>query len=84
LRKDETSCSVSLTSHPQDLNLIENLWEELERRVKKRQPKNLRELELHLIQEWNNMELSVLEKLVDSVPSRLYQCVKMKDYSTKY
>ena len=57
---------------------------ELERRVKKHQPKNLEELELQLTQEWNNIELSVLEKLVDSVASRLYECVKMKGYPTKY
>ena len=57
---------------------------ELERRVKKHQPKNLEELELQLTQEWNNIELSVLEKLVDSVLSRLYKCVKMKGYPTKY
>ena len=58
-------------------------WE-LERRVRKHQPKNLQELELQLTQEWNNIELSVLAKLVDSVASRLYECVKMKGYSTKY
>ena len=57
---------------------------ELERRVEKHQPKNLQELELQLTQEWNNIGLSVLEKLVDSVASRLYECVKMKDYPTKY
>ena len=53
---------------------------ELERRVKK----HLEELELQLTQEWNNIELSVLERLVDSVDSRLYECVKMKGYPTKY
>ena len=31
-----------------DLYPIENLWDELERRVKKHQPKNLEELELQL------------------------------------
>ena len=67
-----------------DLNPIENLWDGLERRVKKHQWENLQELELQLTQEWNNIELSVLEKLVDSVPSRLYMCVKMKGYPTKY
>ena len=60
------------------------MWDELERRVQKYQPKNLQELELQLTQEWNNIELSVLEKLVDSVDSRLYERVKMKGYPTKY
>ena len=57
---------------------------ELERRVKKHQLKNLEEVEVQLTQEWNNIELSVLEKLVDSVASRLYECVKMKGYPSKY
>ena len=57
---------------------------ELERRAKKHQPKNLEELEVQLTQEWNNNKLSVVEKLVDSVASRLYECVKMKSYLTKY
>ena len=45
-----------------DFNTIENLWDELERRVKKHQPKNITQLELLLIQEWNKIELPVLEK----------------------
>ena len=67
-----------------DFNPIENLWDELERRVKKHQPKNNTQLELLLIQEWNKIELPVLEKLVVSAPSRLYECIKMKGYPTKY
>ena len=59
-------------------------YRELERRVKKHQPKNLQELELQLAQEWSNIELSVLEKLVESVASRLYEYVKMKGYPTKF
>ena len=42
------------------------------------------EVELLLIQEWNKIELLVFVKLVDSVPSRLYECIRMKSYSTKY
>ena len=65
-------------------NPIENLWDELERRAKKHQPKHMKEMEFLLIQEWNKIKLSVLEKLVDLVPSRLYECIKMKGYLTKY
>ena len=60
------------------------MWDELERKVIKYQPKNLQKLEFQLTQEWNNIELSVLKKLVNSVTSRLYECVKMKGYPTKY
>ena len=37
-----------------------------------------------VIEERNKIEISVLEKLVDSVPSRLYECILIKRYSTKY
>ena len=67
-----------------DLNPIENLWDELERRLKKHQPKNKQELEVLLKQEWQEIELPVIQKLVDSVPSRLLQCIKMKGYATRY
>ena len=82
--KQKTIQTLPWPSFSPDLNPIENLRDELERRVKKHQPKNLQQLELQLTQEWNNIELSVLETLVDSVPSRLYECAKMKGYPTKY
>ena len=39
-----------------DFNPIQNLRDELERRVKKYQPKNITQLELLLMQEWNKIE----------------------------
>ena len=36
------------------------------------------------MEEWNKTEISVLEKLVDSVPSRFYECIRVKDYYTKF
>ena len=81
--KQKTIQTLPWPSFSPDINPIENLWDELERKVKKHQPKNLQELEVQLTQEWNNIELSVLEKLVDSVASRLYERVKMKGYPTK-
>ena len=33
---------------------------------------------------WNKTEISVLEKRVDSVPSRLYECICVKGYPIKY
>ena len=58
-------------SSSSDFNPIEHLWEVLEDRVKKHHSKNKIELALHLMDEWNKIELYVLEKLVDSVPGTL-------------
>jgi hypothetical protein len=67
-----------------DLNPMEHLWDVLEDRVKKHDSKNKAELAQHLIEEWNKIDLSVLEKLVNSAPSRLHESIKMKGYATRY
>ena len=36
------------------------------------------------MEERNKTEIFVLEKLVDSVSSRLYECTRVKGYPTKY
>ena len=71
-------------SYSPDLNLVEHLWNKLERRLKKRQSRNRQELGSLLMEEWNKTETSVLEKLVDSVASRLYECIRVKSSLTKY
>ena len=67
-----------------DLTPIEHLWDELERRMKKHQPKNKDELKQYLLHQWFGIGRDVTEKLVDSVPNRLYECLKMKGYPTRY
>ena len=57
------------------MNPIEHLWVELERRMKKHHPKNKEELKEIILKEWNNIGTDVTEKLVDSVPNCLYECV---------
>ncbi|CAF1527135.1 unnamed protein product [Adineta ricciae] len=67
-----------------DLNPIEHVWDELERRMKKHHPSNKEELKKALLQEWNGIGDDVTEKLVDSVPNRLYECIRMQGYPTRY
>ena len=56
-----------------DLNPIEHIWDELERRMKKHHPNNKEELKKVLLQEWNGIGADITVKLVDSVPNRLYE-----------
>ncbi|CAF2519523.1 unnamed protein product [Rotaria sp. Silwood2] len=67
-----------------DMNPIEHLWDELERRMKKHQPKNENELRDILQAEWEGIGQNITNKLVESVPSRLYECLRMKGHPTRY
>ena len=67
-----------------DFNPIEHIWDELERRMKKHHPSNREELKEMPLKEWNSIGVNVTEKLVDSVPNRLYECVRAHGYPTRY
>ena len=67
-----------------DLNPIEHLWDEIERRMKKEQPKNQKDLKECLTRVWKGIEITVVKNLVGSVPNRLNEVIRMKEYPTKY
>ena len=52
--------------------------------MKKEQPKNEKDLQECLTRVWNSIEKPVLKKLVDSVPNRLDEVIRMKGYLTRY
>ena len=66
------------------MNPIEHLWDELDRRLKKRQPTSKSDLQRVLLEEWNSIGRDVIEKLVDSMPNRFYVCIKQKGHPTRY
>ena len=67
-----------------DLNPIEHLRDEVERRPMKKQPKSQNELKESLIEVWHGIELPTLKKLVDSVANRLNEVIRTKEYPTRY
>ena len=67
-----------------DLNPIEHLWDEIEQRIKKEQPKNEKDLKECLIRVWKGIEITVLKNLVDAVSNQLNEVIRMKGYPTKY
>ncbi|KAJ8869000.1 hypothetical protein PR048_030546 [Dryococelus australis] len=56
-----------------DLNPIEHLWDELDRRVRTRQarPKSIAQLVEWLQEEWRRIPVDVLKTLVESMPDRV-------------
>ena len=70
-------------SQSPDLNPIEHLWDELERRMKPYLPKN-KELWTILKHEWEGIGRDVTSKLLDSMRNRLNEVVKKKGGPTRY
>lgn len=69
-----------------DLNPIEHLWAELKIRVRahKPRPKNKRELEVIVKEEWLKIQPSKIEKLIDSMPNRVAAVITSQGNPTKY
>ena len=66
-----------------DMNPIEHLRDEVERQLKKKQPKSQNELKESLIEVWHGIELPTLKKLIDSVLNRLNEVIQTKEYPTR-
>lgn len=71
-------------SQSPDLNPIENLWGELKRRVHKRGPRILDDLERFFKEEWSKIPLSVFFNLVKCYRRRLSAVLLAKGGCTKY
>lgn len=64
---------ISLIDFPPyspDLNPIENLWQDVEKRIEARAPQTLEELQDVLAEEWAKTDKSLLLKLAHSMPKR--------------
>lgn len=67
-----------------DLNVIEHVWEHLERNLQNYQIKTTQDLENSIKAEWNKLEPAYCGTLVESMPRRLNAVVQNKGSSTKY
>ena len=67
-----------------DINIIENVWQFLKMKVKKKSPKNKTELIKAIFQSWEEIDISYIRKLYESFPTRISMLVKAKGGTTKY
>jgi hypothetical protein len=69
-----------------DLNIIEHVWDFLDRKVRSRAvlPRNQDDLWKALEEEWHCIPNSFIEKLYDSIPSRLQAVIDAKGGNTRY
>ena len=69
-----------------DLNPIENLWSILDNKIRKRkkQPSNTDELFLIPQDEWQNLDATLLQNLVNSMPKRCQALINSRGYWIDY
>jgi hypothetical protein len=67
-----------------DLNPIEHLWDELERRLGDRKFTRPDDFFAALQEEWSRIPMDVFMKLVDSMPRRCEAVIRAKGFPTKY
>ncbi|GBL88510.1 Transposable element Tc1 transposase [Araneus ventricosus] len=67
-----------------DLNIIEGVWGELERRLIGRNAWNADEKFSQLEEEWKKIPLSFIQTLLDSIPRGWQAVIDAKGFTTKY
>ena len=67
-----------------DLNPIEHLWDELKRRVNKRNNRNLQELRQAIIEEWHNIPQDLINKIIKSMRRRCQAVLAANGGATRY
>lgn len=73
-------------SRSPDLNPIEHLWDELDRRVRQRQPppQNLQQLEQALQYEWQRIPRVRTQRLIESMPRRVRAVLQANGGHNRY
>ena len=60
-----------------DINPIENLWGLVKRNVEKRKPRNLEDLKVFMVEEWENISDEVINNLVRSMRTRCEEVIRL-------
>jgi len=69
-----------------DLSPIEHLWDELDRRVRRRQnaPTDLVQLRHALLEEWDNIPMAIVNRLMNSMRRRIRAAINARGGHTRY
>ena len=72
--------------YSQDLSPIEHLWDELDRRVRRRRntPNTLGQLQTALLEEWENIPMRKTNALVSSMQRRIRAVINARGGHTRY
>ncbi len=69
---------------PCSINVIEQLWGIIKTETWKRKPKNMKEAQKYLTEEWNKITREKLRNLFDSIPTRVREVIQNGGGKTHY
>jgi len=67
-----------------DLNIIEHLWDHLDRNVDKSKRTSLQTFRTALFETWRNIDHKTIDRLIESIPKRLQAVIDAKGGNTTY
>ncbi|GBM85010.1 hypothetical protein AVEN_4030-1 [Araneus ventricosus] len=84
--ESETIPQITWPARSPDLNLIEDVWQMLGRRIIGRSvpPGTLHELQQALLQEWALLPQQAINGTIASMPRRCQACISARGYHTRY
>ncbi len=82
--EEEVPETIDWPSNSPDINPIENLWSILKRRVEKRKPSNIDELDRFLHEEWKKVEKIIISNLIHSMKSRCLAIIDSRGERINY
>ena len=71
-------------SQSPDLNPIENLWHQMDWKMRSRTSQNEAQLFECCLESWNSIEVDYCNQIVDSMPDRIEAVIQAKGGMTKY
>jgi hypothetical protein len=75
---------IEWSPQSQDLNIIENLWDELDRSIPQSDRKSIAGFKKALFKSWEQIGQEVIDRLIRSIPKRLEEVIKANGGNTNY
>ena len=75
---------VDFPPYSPDINPIEHVWEIIKRKVSDRTPRTHQQLAHYFLEEYENFDMNLFRRLVDSIPGRLKMVIEKNGEMTDY